>query len=61
MSDGESRFGLRRGGDDDVAAMTCDETMESVAVPGHFHSCVGRHDGGDHYCAECDRWWWVRA
>lgn len=24
----------------------------------HTHTCVGRHDGGDHYCGGCQRWWY---
>lgn len=38
----------------------CTARGESFAVPGHTHTCVGRHNEGDHYCGECRRWWWTK-
>ena len=36
----------------------CDETLESKQIPGHTHTCTGRHhEDADHYCGECHRFW----
>jgi hypothetical protein len=40
----------------DVGA--CSATGESLADPGHVHTCIGKHDAGDHFCGECQRWWY---
>ena len=38
----------------------CLATGESKAEPGHVHTCVGKHDAGDHFCGECQRWWFIK-
>jgi hypothetical protein len=36
----------------------CNNTMESKQIPGHTHTCTGRHhEDADHYCGECQRFW----
>jgi hypothetical protein len=37
--------------------------MQSIALPGHIHSCSGGHTvDGDHKCAdrECRRWFYSK-
>lgn len=36
----------------------CSATMESVAIPGHTHRCLGNHSDSSHFCGECRRWWY---
>lgn len=36
----------------------CRATMPGIADPSHTHTCTGDHNNGDHFCAECKRWWY---
>lgn len=40
----------------------CPESMLSIAIPDHTHTCIGSHDeGADHFCGGCCRWWGKKA
>ena len=42
-----------------VSQEPCDAMMASQVVPGHIHTCLGKHSKHeDHFCGECHRWWW---
>lgn len=34
----------------------CPATLVSRDDPSHTHRCIGGHDGGNHFCADCRRW-----
>jgi hypothetical protein len=32
--------------------------MRALFDSSHTHTCTGDHQDGDHFCAECKRWWY---
>lgn len=36
----------------------CKETMQALFDSSHTHTCTGNHKDGDHYCGECQRYWY---
>ena len=43
----------------DEEDLPCTETMESIEVPDHTHTCIGGHFENvvDHFCGDCRKWW----
>lgn len=53
----------KRNGSEEDELVVCNETMDSVLLQGHTHTCSGRHLDGGHQCSSdiCRRWFWKKG